>query len=282
MPPVYKRSFLVLFFTCYSLSLLAAKPYALVAGGSRGIGYAIAESLAKRGWNLILVARHIGDLEKAKATLESKYAVDVKILSKDLSLDETHNEIAKWCTDNNIPVKMLCNVAGFGGARDFLQLDADTTRYMMRLNFESGVMLTQSMLPILEKNKPAYILNVASMAGMGPMPIKNIYSATKAAVMFFSYSLRYQLKRKDISVSCLAPGPVYTKQEIINTTHKALGKTIGDWIEVPPARVGEVAVRKTLNGRMVIVPGTLANISSKVIRILPRRWAAALYGARGT
>jgi short-subunit dehydrogenase len=282
--PSRLSSFLRYFFT---VMLLIATPicqlharidYALIAGGSRGIGYSIAEALAKRGWNLILVARHTDDLEQAKAKLESNYKVHVDILAKDLSKEETPAEIASWCDQKQIPLRMLCNVAGFGGARDYLQLPADTIRYMLRLNLESGVMLTYALLPLLERNAKSYLLNVASMAGMGPMPSKNIYSATKAGVMYFSYSLRYQLKKKGISVSCLAPGPVYTKQEVINTTHKEMGKRLGDWIEVPPARVGEIAVRRTLKGRMVIVPGTVAAISSSMIRILPRRWAAALYG----
>jgi short-subunit dehydrogenase len=174
---------------------------------------------------------------------------------------------------------MLCNVAGFGGAKDYLKLPEDTIRYMLRLNLESVVMLTYALLPVLERNGPSYILNVASMAGFAPMPEKNIYSATKSAVIFFSYSLHYQLRSKNIHVSCLAPGPVYTKQEVINTTHQMLGNTIGDWIEVPPARVGELAVKKTLKGKLLIVPGTVANVSSKAIRLLPRRWMTAIYAS---
>lgn len=251
-----------------------------MAGGSRGIGYALAEALAKRGWDLVLVARGIEDLQKAKGKLEAAYRIHVDILPKDMSKDEAATEIAAFCSERKLPVKMLCNIAGFGGARDYLQLPADTVRYMTRLNFESFVMLTQAMLPQLEQHAPSYILNVASMAGFAPMPAKNIYSATKSAVVFFSYNLRYQLKDKNISVSCLAPGPVYTKPEVINTTRKMLGKTIGDWIEVPPEHVGEVTIKRTLKGRMLIVPGTVANLSSHVIRALPRRWMAAIYGAR--
>jgi short-subunit dehydrogenase len=252
----------------------------LVAGGSRGIGYALAEALAKRGWDLVLIARHIDDLDKAKAKLEQAYHIHVDVLAKDLSFETSPGEIASFCSEHKLRLQMLCNVAGFGGERDFLQLPADTVRYMIRLNFESFVMLTDALLPMLERNAPSYILNVASMAGFAPMPPKNIYSATKSAVVFFSHSLRHQLKDKGISVSCLAPGPVYTKPEVVNTTHKMLGKGLGDWIEVPPARVGEVAVRRTLKGRMMIVPGTVANLTSGVIRFLPRGWMAAIYGAK--
>lgn len=252
---------------------------ALIAGGSRGIGYAIAEALAKRGWDLVLVARHVPDLEKAKEQLEDDYGIHVDILPQDLSFDSSADRIAAFCRERELPLRMLCNVAGFGGARDYLQLPPDTVRYMMRLNFESGVMLTQALLPMLEEHAPAYILNVASMAGLAPMPAKNIYAATKSAVIFFSYGLRYQLRDKGISVSCLAPGPVYTKQEVVNTTHQLLGKALGDWIEVSPTRVGEAAVRRTLRGKMLIVPGTVANLSSHLIRILPRMLVAAIYGA---
>jgi short-subunit dehydrogenase len=276
------QKYLLILFLLLSASAPAAfagDKCALIAGGSRGIGYAIAEALAKRGWDLVLVARHMDDLQLAETRLEEKYHIQVDVLAKDLSMEDTPAEIAAWCKEKKVRLRMLCNVAGFGGARDYLQLPADTVRYMLRLNIESTVMLTYALLPMLEQNAPSYILNVASMAGLGPMPSKNIYSATKSAVIFFSYSLHFQLRKKDIHVSCLAPGPVYTKQEVINTTHKMLGKTFGDWIEVPPARVGELAVRKTLNGKMLIVPGTLANISSKLIRALPRRWVAAIYAS---
>src|ERR1700752_1745103 len=127
---------------------------------------------------------------------------------------------------------------------------------MVRLNVESCMALSLLLLPLLEKNAPAYILNVASMAGFAPIPIKNMYSATKSAVIFFSYSLRYQLKDKNISVSCLAPGPVYTKPEIVQETKKQLGG-LGNKMAVPVKKVGEIAVRKTLRGKMMIVPGFL-------------------------
>src|SRR5215213_9448985 len=141
----------------------------------------------------------------------------------------------------------------------------------------SRMALSLTLLPLLEKNAPSYILNVASMAGFAPIPIKNLYSATKSAVVFFSYSLRYQLKNKNISVSCLSPGPVFTKPEIVADTKKKLG-WIGMRMAVSPERVGEIAVRKTFEKKMMIVPGTLAKIAAGFIRIMPRKWIVALYG----
>jgi short-subunit dehydrogenase len=114
------------------------------------------------------------------------------------------------------------------------------------------------------------------MAAFAPIPAKNMYSATKSAVLYFSYSLRYQLKEKNISVSVLCPGPVYTKPEIKAETKKQLG-WFGDQMAVSPEKVGEIAVRKTLNKKLVIIPGGLNKIVAFVIRVLPRRWITGLY-----
>lgn len=256
------------------------KPYALVAGGSKGIGYGIAVALAKRGYNLILIARHMDTLLAAKNKLESSYPIHVEVLAFDLAYENSAAEIGKWCMERNIRLKVLCNVAGLGGANDYLSYPLDSLRYMVRLNIESCMALSLILLPLLEKNAPSYILNVASMAGFAPIPVKNIYSATKSAVIFFSYSLRYQLEDKNISVSCLCPGPVYTKPEIVQDTRKKLGG-FGNKMALDPGYVGEYAVKKTFNKRMIIVPGKLAKLSSSVIRFLPRKWVVGIYNGKG-
>jgi uncharacterized protein len=258
----------------------STKPWALVAGGSKGIGYGISEALAKRGYNLIIIARHLDTLQEAKHKLETIFHVHVEILAIDLSYDTAATEIARWCTERNIRLKVLCNVAGLGGANDYLSFPLDSLRYMVRLNIESCMALSLTLMPLLEKNAPSYILNVASMAGFAPIPIKNMYSATKSAVVFFSYSLRYQLKDKQISVSCLCPGPVYTKPEIVQDTKAKLG-WFGNKMALDPHTVGEVAIKKTFKKKLIIVPGTLAKISSDLIRFFPRRWVVSLYGNAG-
>ena len=254
--------------------------YALVAGGSKGIGYALAEALAKRKFNLILIARHVDSLAAAKRKLEAAYGIHVEYLALDLSKEYVADSIARWCNERDVPLRMLCNVAGFGGAKDYLSIPLDTVRYMIRLNIESTVALTYTLLPLLEKNSPSYILNVASMAGLAPIPVKNIYASTKSAVIFFSYALRYQLKDRNISVSCLAPGPVYTKPEIVKDTKEKLG-WFGNVMEVPPKRVGEIAIQKTLEQKLLIIPGTTSKLTSIFIRILPRRTITSIYNKVG-
>ena len=249
---------------------------ALIAGGSRGIGFAIAKALAQRGYDLLLVARGSGDLEKAKQELESKFNVKVETISSDLSKAAAADTVRDWCLEKNVVLNCLCNVVGIGGSDDFLKASQEQLRYMIDLNIHSAVALTNLLLPQLEKHAPSNILNVVSMAGFAPVPPKNVYSATKSSVIYFSHSLHYQLKKKKITVSCLAPGPVYTKQEVIQETRKQLGKW-GDRIAVDPARVGEIAVKKMLRGKTIIVPGKLAGFVSFWLRALPKKWVAGIY-----
>ncbi len=129
------------------------RPYALIAGGSKGIGYSIAEALGKRGYNLVLVARHLDALQHAKQSLELKYGIHVEILVNDLSREQSAIEITNWCNEKNLPLKMLCNVAGAGGSRDYLYLPLDSLRYMIRLNIESTMALTHSLLPLLGEKR---------------------------------------------------------------------------------------------------------------------------------
>ena len=254
--------------------------FAVIAGGSKGIGYAIAEAWAKRGYNLVLIARHSDALEVAKEKLQNQYGIVVHVLVYDLAKEESAQAIADWCNDHGIEVKALCNVAGLGGANDYLSLPIDSLRYMVNLNVESCMALTLTLLSNLERNAPAYVLNVASMAAYAPIPDKNMYAATKSAVLFFSYGLRYQLKEKDISVSCLTPGPVFTKESIRRETERQLG-SFGKKMAVAPSRVGEIAVKKTLKGKMTITPGALASINAAIIRTLPRRLVVAVYHKLG-
>lgn len=146
---------------------------------------------------------------------------------------------------------------------------------MLRLNTEPAASLISHLLPLLRKNAPSFILNVSSMAGFAPIPIKNIYSATKSFMIFFSQSLRQQLRKENISVSCLCPGPVFTKPSIEKETIKKLG-WLGKHMALPPERIGEIAIDKTLKGSMMIVPGFLAKTISVILRTLPAKWIVSM------
>ena len=187
------------------------KPWALVSGGSKGIGYAIAAALAKRNYNLMLIARNGEELINAKNKLESAFPIQVEILALDMSKEDSAAIIGSWCTEKNLPLKMLCNVSGIGGSADYLSNSLTDSLYMLRLNTEPAVSLIYYLLPLLKKNQPSFILNVSSMAGFAPISIKNIYSATKSAMIFFSYSLAISATERKYFCELSLPGTCFHK-----------------------------------------------------------------------
>jgi uncharacterized protein len=249
--------------------------WALVAGGSKGIGFSIAEALARRKYNLLLVARNHDDLLHAKTILEKNFNIEVETLTCDLSLIESSIKIRDWCTDKRFKIKVLCNVAGSGGSGDFPELQVEDVSTLLRTNLESTITLSSILNPQLKENAPSYIMNVGSLAGFAPILVKSVYSSAKSAVHSFSYSLRYILKQDKISVSCLCPGPVFTKPSIEKQTMNQMG-WLGKRMVVDVGLVGELAVRGMLRRKMIIVPGKLATLISYVIRILPDQFIAYL------
>src|SRR4051812_33221777 len=101
----FKKIFLFLLSAMFGLNAFTQEikikvntnPYALVAGGSKGIGYAIAEALAKRKYNLVLIARHADSLNAAKKKLEAAYSIHVELLQLDLEKETSADSIANWC-----------------------------------------------------------------------------------------------------------------------------------------------------------------------------------------
>lgn len=249
---------------------------ALITGGSKGIGAAIAEALARRKVDLLIVARNEQDLKEIKQRLEQEYKIAVLTMSSDLSQAGAEEKLEEWVKASCNELNIFCHVAAMGGSRDFRELSPEELRNMIRTNFETGVELCSRMVPTLKKNAPSYILLVGSMAGFAPIPQKAIYSATKSALYFFARSLNRILRNDNVKVSCLSPGPVFTKSSIEEETIRQLGK-IGKRMALPPADIGEYAVDQMLRGKMLIVPGGLNRFFSFLLRSLPHRFLVNLF-----
>jgi uncharacterized protein len=252
--------------------------WALIAGGSKGIGFGIAEALAKRKYNLFLLARNRDDLNKAKKHLEMDFPVQVEILSIDLSRPASAQLLFEWIKNRQPDIKVVCHAAGMGGSLDFPELPLEDLRTMVRLNLESAVAVSYMLTPMLQQSAPSHILYISSMAGFSPIPIKNVYASTKSALIFFSYSLKYHLKKYNISVSCFCPGPVFSKPSIEKETIKQLG-WIGKQMSFSSGRAAESAVRGMFKRKLIIVPGKLATVFSSLLRILPYSFISFVFYA---
>lgn len=195
--------------------------WALITGGSDGIGLELAKLFAADGYNLVLVARTEEDLNKAAGELRSKHQVQVEIIPKDLfrvgSAEEIYDEVQR----RGISIQALVNDAGQGEYGFFheypLQRDID----LINLNITSLVSLTKLFLKDMLQRKDGKILNLASMVSKNPSPLLSVYSASKAFVYSFSMALRNELKDTGVNVTALLPGATdtdfFAKAGMLNT-----------------------------------------------------------------
>lgn len=250
--------------------------YALVTGASKGIGRAISWELAKRKNNLILVARSGELLDTLAKEIQEKHGVVVICQPRDLTNLTSAQELAGLCTSNKYEVNILVNNAGFGLWGAFGQLPIEGQLEMMNLNMSSLVSLTHHFLPVLSQSGQSYILNVGSLASFLAIPHFSIYAATKAFVLSFSRSLRFDIADKGIKVSCLCPGA--TESEFLKVAGmEAVGKKAAS-IYMSAEEVAETAVSGMMRGKAEIVPGIVNKIATKGIRITPRTISETIAG----
>ncbi|MBN1925874.1 MAG: SDR family NAD(P)-dependent oxidoreductase, partial [Prolixibacteraceae bacterium] len=123
------------------------------------------------------------------------------------------------------------------------------------------------LVPNLSRQSGAYILNVASMASFCPIPLKTVYPASKVFVYFFSRSLYYELKRKNIFVSVLHPGPMKTNPEVSRNID--FQGVVGKMGLLPTSRLSKIAISALFNKQAVIVPGLLNKITWVLMKVMP-------------
>lgn len=217
---------------------------AVITGASSGIGQEIARELAKRGYDLILVARRRDRLEK----LAGELPVKCRIIEADLSNVEQCKML--YCRARGEDVEILVNNAGFGLCGPFSVTSLDRELDMIRTNIVAVHILTKLFLHDFRMRNRGYILNVASSAGFMAGPLMATYYATKNYVLRLSEAVREELRREGsaVRIAALCPGPVDTEFNKVADVRFSLPG-------MSAKTCAKIAVKKLLRGRAVIVPG---------------------------
>ena len=217
---------------------------ALVTGASSGIGYEISKYLAKRGYDIIAVARNRQALENLRKEIET----NVQIFCIDLSIIDNCIKLYEKFKEDDIDV--LINNAGFGMYGNFDILDMNKEIEMINVNILACDILTKLFLKDMKKRDSGYILNVGSIAGFMPGPLMSSYYASKSYVVKLTQAIRKELKKNKsgVSISVLCPGPINTN----------FNNTAGVKFAVRPLSseyVAKYAVDMLFKKKLVIVPG---------------------------
>jgi uncharacterized protein len=252
-------------------TIFAMNEWALITGGSMGIGLELARVFAANKFNLVLVARNEARLKQVAEELRAQHGLEIKIIAKDLSLPNAPQEIFDALRDT--PISVLVNNAGFGWRGAFAECDLQRQALdMMHVNMDSLVALTRLFAPLMLARKQGRILNVASTAAFQPGPFANIYFATKAFVLSFSSALAEELAGTGVTVTALCPGT--TRTEFFERA--GMKDMRRDGLMMDAGVVARIGYRGLMRGKRVVIPGALNKTMALLTNVVPTRVAAKI------
>ena len=230
---------------------------ALITGASSGIGRDISKELARRGYDIVIVARSEDKLNELKNEITN---VQVEVIAMDISNLDNCKELYEKVGY----VDILVNNAGFGLFGKFNTTDINREMEMVDLNVKSLHFLTKLFLKDMVEKDKGYILNVSSIAGHLPGPFMSTYYATKHYVFNLSESINEELKkdRSHVRVGTLNPGPVETNFNKVANVKFNLSSLTSEY-------VAKYTVDKMLKGKTDITPGFGVRCTRFFAKVVP-------------
>ena len=254
--------------------------YALITGASKGIGKTIAQELAAKKINLLLVARTELLLKEMAEDLSKRFQITTAYLAIDLNSPSSPSEIIDWANKNGFGINILVNNAGYGLSGPFIKYSALEYREMMQVNMNVPVELTNLLIPELKKHPRSYILNIASSAAYQSVPGLAVYAASKAFLLSFSRGLQFELRKTNISVTAVSPGG--TDTDFANRA-KVGSKAIraGEKLNMTAHAVAKIAVNAMFSGKTEVITGFINKLGAFFVWLLPKKLtettAASIY-----
>jgi len=254
------------------------RPTALVTGASGGIGLALAEVFAARGFDLIVVARRQRELEALAAHCRSRHGSEVTVLAMDLLQSHAAREVQRLLEGQGRHVDVLVNNVGLLAMGPFAEIDVERHEQLLQLNVVLLVSLTRRLLPAMIARGQGRVLNVASSSAFQPVPSLALYAASKALVLSLSESLSEELKGTGVTITALCPG--LTRTDMLESAggEHAMVRHLPDFFVSNVESVAREGVEACLSGRAVVVPGLTNRLGASLVQLQPRWLVRAVGG----
>ena len=229
------------------------KGYALITGATSGIGYELAKVFAKNGFDLFIIARSEGELQRTSEELKQQFNVTVETITADLFEPENAFGIFDEIKQRDVQINVLVNNAGQGEYGEFIETDINREIDIIQLNIVSLVVLTKHFLKDMVQRGEGRILNVASIAGKLPGPLQSVYHGTKAFVHSFTEAIREEVKDRGVVVTSLLPGA--TDTDFFNKANMQDSKIVQEGKLDDPAKVAKDGYDALMNNDDMVISG---------------------------
>lgn len=247
---------------------------ALITGASSGLGREFAWICAENGYDLVITARNLANLNALKSEIEAKFGVRVFVFEADLSQNTSVDKICEFVRENSLKIDILINNAGFGDHDEFTKSDLKKQLEMVQVNISSLLNLTHYFANLMIGQGGGKILNIASAASLTAGPKMSVYYASKAFVRNFSLALAEELKDKNISVTAFCPGPVATNFGVTANVKNAKIFARSDDANAVAKRAFE-AMQK---GKTLVYDGRFMGLANLLTRLAPSSLSAKVTG----
>ena len=212
--------------------------------------------------------------EAAAGQLEGKFDVRAHVFAADLRRPEAPESIFDFLQNENIPIEVLVNNAGFGLGGEFADTNLQRELEMIQVNIAALTHLTKLFLPPMIKRRSGRVLNVASTAAFQPGPLMAVYYATKAYVLSFSEALSEELRNSAVTVTALCPGPTHT--DFADTAEMGRSRLFNTFGIADAADVAKYGYDAMMQGKRLAIPGIKNKILAQANRIAPRALSAKI------
>lgn len=252
-----------------------ADKVALVTGASSGIGYSLAQELATRGYDLLVTAS--GDRLEHAAEDFRAYGVDCAEFQADLATRGGVDKLWDWVKGSGKNIEVACLNAGIGAGGLFQDTDLESEVQVVELNCTGTVRLAKYVVRDMAARREGRILFTSSIAGEMVAPREAVYAATKAFLLSFAHSLRYELEDCGVTVTSLQPGPTDTdffrRAGLEDTKVGTEGKH-----ENKPEDVARQGIDALMSGKdHVYSASTKTKVEGMLANLIPGRAKAALH-----
>lgn len=251
-----------------------AKKTVLITGGSGGIGFEFAQLFARDGYQLLLVAHPLDELENARSRLLAEYPdSEISIRAQDLAQHCAAEGLYNFTKENSIQVDVLVNCAGFGtyGFTDDIELDRELS--MLQLHVGTLYHINRLYVRDMIERDAGHIINMSSISAFQPNPYFATYGASKSFVLNFSRALNYELREKGSKVHIMAVCPTAVKDtNFQSAAGMSKTKTFDSWMCVTPDVVARDAYRAMGYKKDLVVPGRFMGLARSIACRLPSKW----------
>jgi len=183
---------------------------ALVTGGSKGLGKAMARGFAEAGADVMISSRSEDELKAAAAEIAEGLDVKVEWMVADMGDREASDQLAAETISRLGKVDIVVNNAGSNTPQPIDQIVDEDWDRIVELNLTSCMRLTRAVVPGMIERKWGRVIHISSVLGLGSKPARNVYSATKAGLIGMAKASALDLGPHNITVNCIAPGPIMT------------------------------------------------------------------------